>query len=745
MTMFKPANPPVAVGGNGTSATNATNVPSRPNPAGSYQRLASDYISEIPRNTSSPIQLPPIRQIASGSPFSHEETLTQRWKRSAEGPRMDENTHGRRVFSNVEMGTSRQGSEVRDGEYDYIHGPKRKPSGSTPMEVHYTRRSDTADEGILTDPGSPHRRKRAKTEDEKEQRRLERLLSNRLAAEKSRERKRREFDVLKAEKEEIERSNQHLIAKIADLEARYQGAPSDREYFQVEEELEPSQPLPVANDTFRKDQEKLDAAWKHLSKQSASLEEERQRFADEKLAWRQEYEMINRGTVTKSSRDKDMEEASKWNTEREALKQELARMTAELEQSENEKGRLQEEHKKREDDIHKSHHDHKVSLLEARDNHAVNLVNLLNQKDQELVRKDEHIRELDKLATLKSDALSSAETQSTTRENLMKTLDDLIVSLQSTIASKDGALNTLQQNLHASEAEVRYLQEQLSRQSLAKETPQVHSSSSKLDVEVPGSELRTLGAAMSIRDEDIPSIKLPQPAATPAKLKSSSKSSGMDDSQDIPGSDSNAIGDEIVVSVRADYRPPQFKKPSSRSKSLGRDLVPDIEEPRRRTRSGNQISKADRKSPGQMSSEPKESRKLRERSRKSRDAEEECIEVDYDDGSKPAHSYTHLIGMAIVESPDRQLRLAEIYKWISDTYSFYSVDAPLRKDWKNAIRSTLSTNKKFIRQWRPGEDPAKGSYWGIQEGEDEEFIGRPIYVQSKSTTARGTKTRHSTS
>ncbi|KAF2241630.1 hypothetical protein BU26DRAFT_440549 [Trematosphaeria pertusa] len=47
-------------------------------------------------------------------------------------------------------------------------------------------------------------RKRAKTEDEKEQRRIERVKRNRLAAHNSRERKRQEYETLQAEKDKLE-------------------------------------------------------------------------------------------------------------------------------------------------------------------------------------------------------------------------------------------------------------------------------------------------------------------------------------------------------------------------------------------------------------------------------------------------------------------------------------------------------------------------------------------------------------
>jgi len=63
-------------------------------------------------------------------------------------------------------------------------------------------------------------RKRAKTEDEKEQRRVERVLRNRRAAQSSRERKRQEVEALEAEKRQIERRNQDLEMRLAEMETK---------------------------------------------------------------------------------------------------------------------------------------------------------------------------------------------------------------------------------------------------------------------------------------------------------------------------------------------------------------------------------------------------------------------------------------------------------------------------------------------------------------------------------------------
>ena len=90
-----------------------------------------------------------------------------------------------------------------------------------------------------------------------------------------------------------------------------------------------------------------------------------------------------------------------------------------------------------------------------------------------------------------------------------------------------------------------------------------------------------------------------------------------------------------------------------------------------------------------------------------------------DDGSKPNHSYAQLIGMAILRAPQRKLTLAQIYKWISDNYSFYNANDA---GWQNSIRHNLSLNKAFIKQERPKDDPGKGNYWAIEAGMEQQFM-----------------------
>lgn len=108
--------------------------------------------------------------------------------------------------------------------------------------------------------------------------------------------------------------------------------------------------------------------------------------------------------------------------------------------------------------------------------------------------------------------------------------------------------------------------------------------------------------------------------------------------------------------------------------------------------------------------------------------------VVVDNGAKPPHSYADLIGMAILRAPNRRLTLAQIYKWISDSFSFYNL-----KDtgWQNSIRHNLSLNNKFIKQERPKDDPGKGSYWAIKPNEEQHFFkNKAVRRPTSSSSAK---------
>ncbi|EWC47788.1 hypothetical protein DRE_02988 [Drechslerella stenobrocha 248] len=75
-------------------------------------------------------------------------------------------------------------------------------------------------------------RKRAKTEAEKEQRRIERVLRNRAAAHSSRERKRAEQEALEKRKKEIEVENREMKIRLAQIEEEF--AEFQKKYEQLE-------------------------------------------------------------------------------------------------------------------------------------------------------------------------------------------------------------------------------------------------------------------------------------------------------------------------------------------------------------------------------------------------------------------------------------------------------------------------------------------------------------------------------
>ncbi|KAF3030329.1 hypothetical protein E8E12_000975 [Didymella heteroderae] len=103
-----------------------------------------------------------------------------------------------------------------------------------------------------------------------------------------------------------------------------------------------------------------------------------------------------------------------------------------------------------------------------------------------------------------------------------------------------------------------------------------------------------------------------------------------------------------------------------------------------------------------------------------------------DDGKRPSYTYAMLIGMAILCAPERRLPLALIYKWISDTFTFYRNTQERR--WQNGIRYNLSASKHFSKQDRSKEDHRKGHYWIINPGFEKQYykvkaISRPTELE----------------
>lgn len=106
-----------------------------------------------------------------------------------------------------------------------------------------------------------------------------------------------------------------------------------------------------------------------------------------------------------------------------------------------------------------------------------------------------------------------------------------------------------------------------------------------------------------------------------------------------------------------------------------------------------------------------------------------------DDGRKPPYSYAVLIGMSILRAPDRRLTLAQIYRWISDTFVHYKNKA--EPGWQNSIRHNLSLNKAFYKQERPKDDPGKGNYWAIEPGKETMFINKDKTSSRRPASSSG--------
>ncbi|CAI2351787.1 unnamed protein product [Caenorhabditis sp. 36 PRJEB53466] len=77
---------------------------------------------------------------------------------------------------------------------------------------------------------------------------------------------------------------------------------------------------------------------------------------------------------------------------------------------------------------------------------------------------------------------------------------------------------------------------------------------------------------------------------------------------------------------------------------------------------------------------------------------------------RPPYTYASLIRQAIMESPDCQLTLNEIYTWFTDTFAYFRRNAAT---WKNAVRHNLSLHKCFQRV----EQNVKGAVWTVDDSE----------------------------
>ncbi|XP_018103932.1 forkhead box protein P4 isoform X2 [Xenopus laevis] len=74
---------------------------------------------------------------------------------------------------------------------------------------------------------------------------------------------------------------------------------------------------------------------------------------------------------------------------------------------------------------------------------------------------------------------------------------------------------------------------------------------------------------------------------------------------------------------------------------------------------------------------------------------------------RPPFTYASLIRQAILETPDRQLTLNEIYNWFTRMFAYFRRNTAT---WKNAVRHNLSLHKCFVRV-----ENVKGAVWTVDE------------------------------
>ncbi|XP_074498616.1 forkhead box protein P1 [Sebastes fasciatus] len=86
---------------------------------------------------------------------------------------------------------------------------------------------------------------------------------------------------------------------------------------------------------------------------------------------------------------------------------------------------------------------------------------------------------------------------------------------------------------------------------------------------------------------------------------------------------------------------------------------------------------------------------------------------------RPPYTYAYLIRWSILESPDKQRTLNEIYNWFTTMFYYFRHNTAT---WKNAVRHNLSLHKCFVRV-----EGGKGAVWTVDETEYQRRKGQKYH------------------
>ncbi|CAJ1055192.1 forkhead box protein P1 [Xyrichtys novacula] len=86
---------------------------------------------------------------------------------------------------------------------------------------------------------------------------------------------------------------------------------------------------------------------------------------------------------------------------------------------------------------------------------------------------------------------------------------------------------------------------------------------------------------------------------------------------------------------------------------------------------------------------------------------------------RPPYTYAYLIRWSILESPDKQRTLNEIYNWFTTMFYYFRHNIAT---WKNAVRHNLSLHKCFVRV-----EGGKGAVWTVDETEYQRRKGQKYH------------------